>query len=65
VRRTPPQSCEHPSDGTVDGQGVRKCGRRATVEVRYLGDINFLCAKHHAEAQVHNTYQADELERAS
>lgn len=59
MRRSTPQTCEHPADGLPDGPRVRKCGRRASVEVRYLGDINYLCERHHREASVHNTYQAD------
>lgn len=61
MKRSGPQVCEHPADGEPDGPRVRKCGRRASVEVRYLGDINFLCPKHHEEASRFNTYQADRV----
>lgn len=58
-----PARCEHPAVGSDTGTGprVRQCGKRAAVEVRYLGDVNFLCAEHHAEASQFNTYQADEV----
>ncbi len=55
--------CEHPADESLEAAGprVRKCGLRAAVEVRYLGDVNYLCAAHHEEASQFNTYQADEV----
>ncbi len=57
------QTCDHPADGPLEDSRprIRKCGKRAAVEVRYLGDIDYLCASHHEEASRWNTYQADEV----
>ncbi len=63
-------TCDHPMDAKVlddlceaDLRRAKRCAKPAAVEVRYLGDINYLCAEHHEEASQFNTYQADEVQR--